>query len=219
MAGIGVAGFGIAARINIGDRYVQTAYVIKAKAPASRQTICACAAERCSSRRPAFGRQADYHHCRARPKTRSTPAHFKLSAMRTNLRNDWVQPVWSVDKPVRPARLQARPRLQTRLLYEIESAATDRLDCKRGIGMSGNDLGMKLLPSACPGIGSTSYVTIGSTCLDAQLDWSTGCSLPAIDSATVRIHMPRPQTPSVRPAELLLRRDLGSPVRASSSSQ
>ena len=33
MAGIGVAGFGIAARINTGDRYIQTAHVIKAKAP------------------------------------------------------------------------------------------------------------------------------------------------------------------------------------------
>jgi hypothetical protein len=33
IAAIGVAGFGIAARINTGDRYVQTAYVIKAKAP------------------------------------------------------------------------------------------------------------------------------------------------------------------------------------------
>ena len=33
VAGIGVAGFGIAAGINSGDRYVQTAHVIKAKAP------------------------------------------------------------------------------------------------------------------------------------------------------------------------------------------
>ena len=33
VAGIGVAGFGIAARINSGDRYIQTAHVIKAKAP------------------------------------------------------------------------------------------------------------------------------------------------------------------------------------------
>lgn len=33
MAGIGLAGFGIAARISTGDRYVQTAHVIKAKAP------------------------------------------------------------------------------------------------------------------------------------------------------------------------------------------
>ena len=33
VAGIGVAGFGIAARINTGDRYNQTAHVIKAKAP------------------------------------------------------------------------------------------------------------------------------------------------------------------------------------------
>ena len=32
VAGIGVAGFGIAARINTGDRYSQTAHVIKAKA-------------------------------------------------------------------------------------------------------------------------------------------------------------------------------------------
>ena len=33
VAGIGIAGFGIAARINAGDRYIQTAQVIKAKAP------------------------------------------------------------------------------------------------------------------------------------------------------------------------------------------
>ena len=33
MAGIGVAGFGIAARIRTGDGYIQTAHVIKAKAP------------------------------------------------------------------------------------------------------------------------------------------------------------------------------------------
>ena len=33
VAGIGVAGFGIAARINTGDRYIQTAHVIKAKVP------------------------------------------------------------------------------------------------------------------------------------------------------------------------------------------
>jgi hypothetical protein len=33
VAGIGFAGFGIAARINTGDRYIQTAHVIKAKAP------------------------------------------------------------------------------------------------------------------------------------------------------------------------------------------
>ena len=31
--GIGVAGFGIAARIKTGDGYIQTAHVIKAKAP------------------------------------------------------------------------------------------------------------------------------------------------------------------------------------------
>jgi hypothetical protein len=33
VAGIGVAGFGIASRINSGDRYIKTAHVIKAKAP------------------------------------------------------------------------------------------------------------------------------------------------------------------------------------------
>jgi hypothetical protein len=33
VAGIGVAGFGIAARIRTGDGYIQTAHVIKAKAP------------------------------------------------------------------------------------------------------------------------------------------------------------------------------------------
>ena len=33
VAGIGVAGFGIAAHIKIGDRYTQTAHVMKAKAP------------------------------------------------------------------------------------------------------------------------------------------------------------------------------------------
>ena len=33
VAGIGVAGFGIAARINTGDRYTQTPHIIKAKAP------------------------------------------------------------------------------------------------------------------------------------------------------------------------------------------
>jgi hypothetical protein len=33
VAGIGVAGFGVAARINAGDGYAQTAHVIKAKAP------------------------------------------------------------------------------------------------------------------------------------------------------------------------------------------
>ena len=33
VVGIGVAGFGIAARIKTGDGYMQTAHVIKAKAP------------------------------------------------------------------------------------------------------------------------------------------------------------------------------------------
>ena len=33
VAGIGVAGLGIGARINSGARYIQTAHVIKAKAP------------------------------------------------------------------------------------------------------------------------------------------------------------------------------------------
>ena len=33
VAGIGVAGFGIAARINAGDRYAQTAHILKAKVP------------------------------------------------------------------------------------------------------------------------------------------------------------------------------------------
>jgi len=33
VAGIGVAGFGIAVRIKTGDGYIQTAHVIKAKAP------------------------------------------------------------------------------------------------------------------------------------------------------------------------------------------
>jgi hypothetical protein len=33
VAGIGVAGFGIASRIKTGDGYIQTAHVIKAKAP------------------------------------------------------------------------------------------------------------------------------------------------------------------------------------------
>jgi hypothetical protein len=33
VVGIGVAGFGIAARIETGDGYIQTAHVIKAKAP------------------------------------------------------------------------------------------------------------------------------------------------------------------------------------------
>ena len=33
VAGIGVAGFGIATRIKAGDEYIQTAHVIKAKAP------------------------------------------------------------------------------------------------------------------------------------------------------------------------------------------
>ena len=33
VAGIGVAGFGIAARIKASDGYIQTAHVIKAKAP------------------------------------------------------------------------------------------------------------------------------------------------------------------------------------------
>ena len=33
VAGIGVAGFGIAARIKTDDGYIQTAHVIKAKAP------------------------------------------------------------------------------------------------------------------------------------------------------------------------------------------
>jgi len=33
VAGTGVAGFGIASRINTGDRYIQTSHVIKAKAP------------------------------------------------------------------------------------------------------------------------------------------------------------------------------------------
>jgi hypothetical protein len=37
VAGIGVAGFGIAARINTGNRYVQIAHVIKGQAPSSRQ--------------------------------------------------------------------------------------------------------------------------------------------------------------------------------------
>ena len=33
VAGIGVAGFGIAVRIKTGDGYIQTAHVIKVKAP------------------------------------------------------------------------------------------------------------------------------------------------------------------------------------------
>ena len=33
VAGIGVAGFGIAARIKTGDGFIQTAHAIKAKAP------------------------------------------------------------------------------------------------------------------------------------------------------------------------------------------
>jgi len=33
LAGIGAAGFGIATRIKTGDGYIQTAHVIKAKAP------------------------------------------------------------------------------------------------------------------------------------------------------------------------------------------
>ena len=33
VVGIGVAGFGIAVRIKTGDGYIQTAHVIKAKAP------------------------------------------------------------------------------------------------------------------------------------------------------------------------------------------
>ena len=39
VAGIGVAGFGIAARINTGDGYAQTAHVIKGESPSSRQKI------------------------------------------------------------------------------------------------------------------------------------------------------------------------------------
>ena len=33
IAGIGIAGFGIAAHIKVGDRYAVTAHIVKAKAP------------------------------------------------------------------------------------------------------------------------------------------------------------------------------------------
>ena len=57
MAGIGVAGFGIAARINTGDRYVQTAYVIKAKAPRFKTDNLRLRCRTLSSRRqPSAGR-------------------------------------------------------------------------------------------------------------------------------------------------------------------
>ena len=58
VAGIGVAGFGIAVRIKTGDGYIQTAVRHQSESPASRQEICACAAGTLSSSRQHSGRQA-----------------------------------------------------------------------------------------------------------------------------------------------------------------
>ena len=57
VAGIGVAGFGIAARIKTGDRYIQLRTSSKRK-PRFKTEICACSCRTLNSSTPAFGRQA-----------------------------------------------------------------------------------------------------------------------------------------------------------------